>query len=311
MPKFNCDILKDFQPLCEILPLLLCNSHIKPTEIFADISSKKSENQRFLFAFEFSRLKVALGFCNFVIFHQKWPVCKHCLPASFGFSKTRQLSTQNINLARFTRNVECDFLGNFQALCLWLNNFEVLILINARGVCVIFDQERMLDPSTSRCKTFTEQQVLPRCLIKICSSYSMIYLFQLLLDLWSPSVTLKILKEWIEDEGGSWFINGMPWILVGDQPFPSPKNGSDDAQYAHKYYLNFRANFVRLWSLRISGQTLILQDAILLLVMWSLMCRKTASHASHFRFFFSKFSETPNTEGCMPQQSFFSLIAKP
>ena len=172
MPKFNCDILKDFQPLCEILPLLLCNSHIKPTEIFADISSKKSENQRFLFAFEFSRLKVALGFCNFVIFHQKWPVCKHCLPASFGFSKTRQLSTQNINLARFTRNVECDFLGNFQALCLWLNNFEVLILINARGVCVIFDQERMLDPSTSRCKTFTEQQVLPRCLIKICCCHS-------------------------------------------------------------------------------------------------------------------------------------------
>ena len=128
---------------------------------------------------------------------------------------------------------------------------------------------------------------------------------------WTYEVTLKILKEWIEDEGGSWFINGMPWILVGDQPFPSPKNGSDDAQYAHKYYLNFRANFVRLWSLRISGQTLILQDAILLLVMWSLMCRKTASHASHFRFFFSKFSETPNTEGCMPQQSFFSLIAKP
>ena len=170
------------------------------------------------------------------------------------------LSTQNVNVARYARNIECNFFCDFQTL--WC-------------------------------------------------CYYMIYLSQLLLDLWSPSVTLKILKEWIEDEGGSWFINGMPWILVGDQPFPSPKNGSDDAQYAHKYYLNFRANFVRLWSLRISGQTLILQDAILLLVMWSLMCRKTASHASHFRFFFSKFSETPNTEGCMPQQSFFSLIAKP
>ena len=147
------------------------------------------------------------------------------------------MSTQNVNVARFARNVECNFFCDFQTL--WC-------------------------------------------------CYYMIYLSQLLLDLWSPSVTLKILKEWIEDEGGSWFINGMPWILVGDQPFPSPKNGSDDAQYAHKYYLNFRANFVRLWSLRISGQTLILQDAILLLVMWSLMCRKTASHASHFRLFFQR-----------------------
>ena len=168
-------------------------------------------------------------------------------PQALGFQKLAKLtifgifnellSTQNVNVARFARNVECNFFCDFQTL--WC-------------------------------------------------CYYMIYLSQLLLDLWSPSVTLKILKEWIEDEGGSWFINGMPWILVGDQPFPSPKNGSDDAQYAHKYYLNFRANFVRLWSLRISGQTLILQDAILLLVMWSLMCRKTASHASHFRLFFQR-----------------------
>ena len=27
------------------------------------------------------------------------------------------LSTQNVNVARFARKVECDFLGNFQTLC--------------------------------------------------------------------------------------------------------------------------------------------------------------------------------------------------
>ena len=27
------------------------------------------------------------------------------------------LSIQNVNVARFTRNVECDFLGDFQTLC--------------------------------------------------------------------------------------------------------------------------------------------------------------------------------------------------
>ena len=34
----------------------------------------------------------------------------------FGFFD-ELLSTQNVNVARFTRNVECDFLGDFQTLC--------------------------------------------------------------------------------------------------------------------------------------------------------------------------------------------------
>ena len=146
----------------------------------------------------------------------------------------------------------------------------------------------MLDPSTSRCKTFAPLNNKCWCLIKICYFIYDLSLSTVVGLMKSSRWHWKDLKEWIEEDEGSWFINGMPWILVGDQPFPSPKNGSDDAQYAHKYYLNFRANFVRLWSLRISGQTLILQDAILLLVMWSLMCRKTASHASHFRLFFQR-----------------------
>ena len=47
------------------------------------------------------------------------------------FSKTRQtdhfgilnelLSTQDINVARFARNVECDFFGDFRTMCCYRN----------------------------------------------------------------------------------------------------------------------------------------------------------------------------------------------
>ena len=43
------------------------------------------------------------------------------------------LSTQNVNIARFARNVECDFLGDFQTLCspsisrFFLKHFQFLI----------------------------------------------------------------------------------------------------------------------------------------------------------------------------------------
>ena len=57
------------------------------------------------------------------------PIWYHCLTATFGFSKTRQnwhinqlLSTQNVNLARFARNVECDFGGDLQTPCDVLKN---------------------------------------------------------------------------------------------------------------------------------------------------------------------------------------------
>ena len=63
--------------------------------------------------------------------YQFWrfqPIWYHCLTATFGFAKTRQnwhinqlLSTQNVNLARFARNVECDFFGDFLTLCLLYN----------------------------------------------------------------------------------------------------------------------------------------------------------------------------------------------
>ena len=49
-----------------------------------------------------------------------------CLVALQGFQKLAKLtifgifdellSTQNVNVARFARNVECDFLGDFQTL---------------------------------------------------------------------------------------------------------------------------------------------------------------------------------------------------
>ena len=56
------------------------------------------------------------------------------MTASFRFSKTRQngpfLSTQNVNVARFARNVEWDFFCDFQTLCtIWSN----LRLLKAEG----------------------------------------------------------------------------------------------------------------------------------------------------------------------------------
>ena len=48
-------------------------------------------------------------------------------PQASGFQKLSKLaffgifnellSSQNVNVARFARNIECDFLGNFQTLC--------------------------------------------------------------------------------------------------------------------------------------------------------------------------------------------------
>ena len=37
------------------------------------------------------------------------------------------LSTQNVNVARFARNVECDFFGDFQTLCQCGNRFMMVL----------------------------------------------------------------------------------------------------------------------------------------------------------------------------------------
>ena len=49
------------------------------------------------------------------------------------------LSTQNVNVARFARNVECDFFCDFQTLCFWwlLENLlkfhnELIIILSAK-----------------------------------------------------------------------------------------------------------------------------------------------------------------------------------
>ena len=40
-------------------------------------------------------------------------------------------STQNVNVAHFARNVECDFLGDFQTLC--THDFHVLFVSDKKG----------------------------------------------------------------------------------------------------------------------------------------------------------------------------------
>ena len=70
--------------------------------------------------------------CNFGIFHQfcpNWPVW----PQNSGFQKLAKivyilgifnelLSNQNVNIARFARNVEWDFFSDFQTL--WKHSFD-------------------------------------------------------------------------------------------------------------------------------------------------------------------------------------------
>ena len=70
---------------------------------------------------------------NFGIFCQFCPILtclgNTVLPQASGFQKFAKMdqfwhflwSTQNVNVARFARNVECDFFCDFQTLCNWVH----------------------------------------------------------------------------------------------------------------------------------------------------------------------------------------------
>ena len=49
--------------------------------------------------------------------HQKCRIFKKLAKIDHFWHFNELLSTQNVNVARFARNVECDFLGDFQTLC--------------------------------------------------------------------------------------------------------------------------------------------------------------------------------------------------
>ena len=54
------------------------------------------------------------------------------------------LSTRNINLSRFARNIECDFLGDFQTLCIFLTYIDedvhLLVLVGELQLFATFDR---------------------------------------------------------------------------------------------------------------------------------------------------------------------------
>ena len=50
--------------------------------------------------------------------HQKCRIFKNSPKLAILGIFNELLSTQNVNVARFARNVECDFLGDFQTLCI-------------------------------------------------------------------------------------------------------------------------------------------------------------------------------------------------
>ena len=63
----------------------------------------------------FVRLKVT---CHVTLFDRKLQVFKHSPKWTVFGIYNELLSTQNINVARFARNVKCDFFCDFQTLCI-------------------------------------------------------------------------------------------------------------------------------------------------------------------------------------------------
>ena len=69
------------------------------------------------------------------------PLCVHCLKITKNVSKVQMtifgifnelLSTQNVNIARFARNVEWDFFCNFQTPCITTFFFSFLVFEKRR-----------------------------------------------------------------------------------------------------------------------------------------------------------------------------------
>ena len=72
----------------------------------------------------FVRLKVT---CHVTLFDRKLQVFKHSPKWTVFGIYNELLSTQNINVARFARNVKCDFFCDFQTLWSyrWINTIDV------------------------------------------------------------------------------------------------------------------------------------------------------------------------------------------
>ena len=70
--------------------------------------------------FDFSTLVFSTNFCPIKsdMFDRKLQVFKNSPKLTNVGILNQLLATQNVNVARFARNFECDFFSDFQTLCL-------------------------------------------------------------------------------------------------------------------------------------------------------------------------------------------------